>query len=174
MAGIQIKRITNANVYSESGSLLGKVEEISMPAIKAKIVDVKALGLFMDVEVFSGLEKMTGKLKFNAVYPELIEEFGSPSATKKIQVRASLEDYDSSGRTSEKPVVCFLSVRFKDVLPAITFKMNDNPEQESEFSCSYYRLEIDGVRYIEVDSFANIFFVKDVDQLAQYRANLGF
>ena len=171
---IQLNRITNANVYSSSGSLLGKVEEITLPSIKAKIVDVKALGLIADVELPSGFEKMTGKAKFNAVYPELLEEFGSPFTTKQVQVRGSLEKWDSSGRTAEIPVVAFLTIRFKDVLPGITLKMNDNPEQESEFSCSYYRLEVDGTRMIELDAFANIFFVKDNDELASYRRNLGF
>lgn len=174
MSGISVNRLTNANVYSSGNSLLGRVEEISLPSIKAKTVDVKSLGMTMEIEVPSGFEKMTGKMKWNAVYPELIREFGSPFITKQIQVRGSLEAYDSSGRLSELSVVAFLTVRFKDVLPGITFKMNENPEQESEYSCSYYRLEIDGNRMIEIDAFANIFFVMDVDQLAQYRINLGF
>ncbi|MCM5528966.1 phage major tail tube protein [Parasegetibacter sp. NRK P23] len=174
MAGININRLSNANVYSNGNSLLGKVEEIQLPAVKAKIVDVKALGLIMDVEVPSGFEKMTGKMKWNAVYGELIEEFGSPFNTKQIQVRGNLEVYDTTGRTSETAVVAYLTIRFKDVLPAITLKMNDNPEQESEYSCSYYRLEIGGVKYLEIDAFANTFFVKDKDQLKEYKKNLGF
>lgn len=174
MAGININRLVNASVYSSGNSLLGRVEEIQLPAVKAKSVDVKALGLIMDLEVPSGFEKMTGKMKWNAVYASLIEEFGSPFTTKQIQVRGNLETYDSTGRTGEASVVAFLTIRFKDVLPGLTLKQNDNPEQESEFSCSYYRLEIDGVRMLEVDAFANIFFVKDRDVLAQYRINLGF
>ena len=173
MSAISINRITNANVYSSGNSLIGKVEEVKLPAIKGKTVEVKVLGLAFDNELPAGFEKMTGTMKFNAVYPELIEEFGSPFNTRQIQVRSSLESYDSSGRTSEVSVVAFLTVRFKDALPPIGLKQNDNPEQESEYSCSYYRLEIDGERMIEVDSLANIFFVKDVDELAQYRINLG-
>jgi P2 family phage contractile tail tube protein len=174
MGSININRLVNANVYSSGNSLLGKVEEIQLPGVKAKIVDVVALGLIMTVELPSGFEKMTGKTKFNAVYPELIEEFGSPFSTKQIQVRGNLETYDTSGRIAEVPAVAFLTIRFKDVLPAITLKQNDNPEQESEFSCSYYRLEIGGVRMLEIDAFTNTFFVKDKDELATYRTNLGF
>jgi P2 family phage contractile tail tube protein len=174
MSGIQINSLLNANVYNNGNSLLGKVDEIQLPAIKAKAVDVKALGMFMATEIPSGFEKMTGKMKWNAVYQDLIKEFGSPYATKQIQVRGNLETWDSSGRSAEVAVVAFLTIRFKDVLPAITLKQNDNPEQESEFSCSQYRLEIDGQKMIEVDSIANVFFVGDEDQLAKYRANLGF
>ena len=174
MAGIKINRLSNSNVYSDGNSLLGKVEEITLPAVKAKGVDVKALGMMMDITLPSGFEKMSGKMKWNAVYPELIEQFGSPFTTKRIQCRSVLETYESSGRTSEVSVVAYLTIRFKDVLPALGMKMNDNPEQESEFDCSYYKLEIGGQRYLEVDAFANLFFVKDVDQLAKYRIILGF
>lgn len=174
MSAIVINRMSNANVYSGGNSLLGKVEEVQLPSVKTKNVDVKALGLIMDIELPSGFEKMTGKMKWNAVYPELIAEFGSPFNTKQIQVRGNLESYDTSGKTGEVSVVAYMTIRFKDVLPAITLKMNENPEQESEFSCSYYRLEIDGVRMLEIDAFANIFFVKDKDELALYRINLGF
>jgi len=174
MSAIKLNRLVNANVYSSGNSLLGKVEEITLPAIKAKTVDVKVLGLIMEAELPSGFEKMSGKAKFNAVYPELIAEFGSPFRTRSIQVRSNLETYDTSGRISETPVVAFLTIRFKDVLPSLTLKMNDNPEQESEYSCSYYRLEIDGKRMVEIDAFANIFFVAEEDILATYRINLGF
>lgn len=173
MASAQINRILNANIYSSGRSLLGKAEEIQLPAIKAKFADLKVLGLQMDIEIPSGFEKMTGKVKWNAVYSDLITEFGSPYNTRQLQVRANLETYDPSGRIAQVPVVAFLSVRFKDLLPAITLKMGDNPEQESEFSCNYYRLEIDGVKLIEIDAFANTYFVNGQDQYQQYRISLG-
>jgi P2 family phage contractile tail tube protein len=173
MSAISINRITNANVYDNGNSLLGKVEEITLPTVKAKVVAVKALGMIMDVELPSGFEKMDGKMKWNAVYSDLILAFGSIFNTRQIQVRGNLEAYDSSGRTAEISVVAFLTIRFKDAMPGLTMKQNDNPEQESEFTCSYYRLEIDGERMIEVDAFSNIYFVGDEDQLANYRINLG-
>jgi P2 family phage contractile tail tube protein len=170
---LTLNKITNANLYSSGNSFLGKLEEIGLPAIKAKYVEQKGLGMIMGVELPSGFDMMTGKMKFNAVYPELIAEFGSPYNTRKIQVRSSLESYDSSGRIAEVSVVAFLSVRFKDVLPPITLKQNDSPDLESEYSASYYRLEIDGVSLIEIDAFTSVFFLNGDDQLATYRANLG-
>jgi len=173
MPDIKINKITNANLYSSGNSHLGKLEEVSVPAIKAKYVEQKTLGMQMGIELPSGFDMMTGKMKFNAVYPELILEFGSPYVTRQVQVRSSLETYDSSGRIAEVPVVAFLTIRFKDVLPPITLKMNDNPELESEYSATYFRLEVDGNRIIEIDAMANIFFLGDDDQLANYRRALG-
>jgi P2 family phage contractile tail tube protein len=116
---------------------------------------------------------MVGKMKFNAVYPELISLFGSPFNTRRIQMRSSLETYDSSGRIAEVPIVAYLSIRFKDCLPPITLKQNDNPELESEYSATYYKLEVDGKRLIEIDAFSQLFFLNDSDEMATYRANLG-
>jgi len=174
MADIKINRITNANVYSSGNSLLGRVEEVKLPAIKSIDTDVKVLGLQMAIKLHGGFESMAGSMKFNAVYPELIKEFGSPMVTRQVQVRKSLETYDSSGLIAQLSAVAYMTIRFKDVLPPITLKQNENPEQESEFNCSYYRYEIDGKRIVEIDAFTNTFFVMDNDQLATYRTNLGF
>jgi P2 family phage contractile tail tube protein len=173
MGNININKITNANLYSSGNSFLGKLEEIGLPAIKAKYVEQKTLGMIMGVELPSGFDMMTGKMKFNAVYPELIQEFGSPFQTRQVQVRGNLETYDSTGRIDEQAVVAFLTIRFKDVLPPITLKQNDNPELESEYSATYYRLEIDGIPLIEIDAFANLFFLNGEDELANYRDALG-
>ncbi len=171
---ININRLTNANIYVEGNSMLGKAEEITLPMIKAKYSDVKVLGLQSDIELPSGFEKMSGKVKWNAVYQDVLGTFGLPYKTKQMQVRASLETYDSSGRTKEVSVVAFLTVRFKDILPGLGIKSGDNPEQESEFSATYYRLEIDGQRVIELDAMTNVFFLANEDQMVNYRNNLGF
>jgi uncharacterized protein len=173
MAAIQALRLTNANIYNEGNSLAGRAEEMTLPAIKAKTSEHKALGMVMPINLPSGFEAMNGKIKWNAIYPDNIKDFGSPFTTKKLQVRANLETYDSSGRTAQTPLVAYVTVRFKDALPAISLKQNDNAEQESEFECSYYRLEVGGEKLIEMDAFAQIFFVNGTDELAEYRAALG-
>ncbi len=174
MAQININKITNANVYSDGNSLLGKVEEITLPEIKDEGVDHNALGMAIKIDLPSMvIQKMNGKIKFNAVYPELITEFGSIFTTKQIQVRGNLQSWTSSGISAQQSVVAFLTVRFKNALPPIGMKQGDNPEMESEYSCSYYRLEINGVALIEVDAFSQTYFVNGVDQLAEYRKNLG-
>ena len=45
MGKIAINRITNANVYIDGASLLGRAEEVELPQIKAKMSEHKALGL---------------------------------------------------------------------------------------------------------------------------------
>ena len=168
-----VNRITNANIYDSGNSLCGKAEEVTLPGIKSIFNDHKALGMMVAIELPSGIDKMTGKIKWNAIYPDVITKYASPYNTVQLQVRSSLETYDSSGRIAQKPVVAFITVRFKDALSAIVLKQNDNPEIESEFSCTYMRLEVDGVKLVEIDAMSNIYFVNGVDQMAEYSSNLG-
>ena len=171
--GIVVNRLTNANVYIGGTSFLGRAEEITLPAIKAKYSDHKGLGMIMDVEFPNGFEKMTGKIKWSSLYTDVVDAVGDPFSAVQMQVRANLDIYDASGERSQSSVVCFLTVRFKDSLSSLTIKMNEPSEQESEFSATYYRLEVDGNPLIEIDALSQMFFVNDDDQLAQYRENLG-
>lgn len=173
MGQVQINNLYNANVYVNGNSFMGKAEEVTLPAIKSKTRDVKALGLISDIELPSGMEKMSCKIKFNAIYPEVIAQMGNPFVAQNIQVRSSLEIWDSGGRETELPVVAYMTVFIKDSLASLNIKQNDNPDQESEFSCTYYRLEVNGIKVIEFDALNNTYFIGDEDLLTNWRANLG-
>jgi len=173
MAGVIVGRLTNANIYVNGASYLGRAEEITLPAIKAKFSDHKGLGMIMEIEFPNGFEKMTGKVKWASLYPDIVSQVASPFNAVQMQVRANMDIYDASGQRQQTPVVCFLTVRFKDSLSAITLKQNEPSEQESDFSATYYRLEVDGESLIEIDALSQLFFVNDNDELAVYRANLG-
>ncbi len=172
MAKIQINRLTNANIYINGTSLLGRAEEVNLPAIKHKMVEHKALGMVGSAEFFAGIEKMEAKVKWNSFYPEVMKGAANPFQAAKIQVRASLETYTSDGRTEEVPVVCHLTAAYKD-FPMGNFKQHDNVEVESNLTVYYCKLEINGETIMEIDVLANIFKVDGDDMLANYRANLG-
>jgi hypothetical protein len=173
MAGIQVNRLTNANLYVNGASFLGRAEELTLPAIKAKFSDHKGLGMIMDLEFPNGFEKMTGKVKWSSLYADIVAEIGSPFDPVNLQVRGNLNTYDASGERAQTSVVAFLVVRFKDSLSAMTIKQNEPSEQESDFSATYYRLEVNGVPLVEIDAIAQTFSLNGSDELAQYRANLG-
>lgn len=172
MSKISVNKLYNANVYVDGTSFLGRAEEVTLPKVQAKMVEHKALGMVGVIETPAGIEKMEAKIKWNSLYPEIIAAFAHPYQTLQIQVRASLESYDSTGKVSEVPVVAYMTVSFKN-FPGIGFKHQDNAEIETDLSVSYYKLAIDGEDYIEVDAFANIWKVKGEDILEQYKSNIG-
>lgn len=64
--GIQINRLTNANIYVDGNNLLGRAAEINLPQLKAKMSSHPALGMQFEFELPSGFEKMEAKVKWNA------------------------------------------------------------------------------------------------------------
>ena len=172
MSSISVNRLTNANVYMDGNSLLGRAEEVSLPNIMFTMAEHKALGMVGKVEFFAGIEKMEMKIKWNAMYPEVMKKVANPFDSQKLQVRSSLENYTDAGRTSEKPCICYVTAVPKGI-PMGNFKQHDNVEMETTYSVTYCKLEIDNGSIVEYDVLANIFKVDGVDVMAQYRANLG-
>jgi hypothetical protein len=169
---VQLNKLTNANVYSEGNSLLGKVEEAELPVIVQKMTAHNALGMLGDIQLPSGIEAMESKFKWASVYPDAMRQFANPFTSLQLQVRGNLETYTSQGRVAEVPYVVFMTATCKD-LPLGNFKKHENVEIESNLNVTYCRLEIDGEPIVEFDAMANIYKVDGVDVALNYRNNTG-
>lgn len=169
---ITVNRLTNANVYIDGASQLGKAEEVNLPDITFMMSEHKMLGGIGKLELFSGIDKMEATIKWNAFYSDIMKQFANPRKTLKLQVRASLETHDSSGLLQEVPCVAYLTVQPKN-FPAGNYKQHDNVEATSKLTCTAYKLEIDGKEVVEYDALANIYMVDGVDVFKEYRSNLG-
>ncbi len=173
MAGkIQVNRITNANVYANGNSLLGRAEEIKLPDITAIMAEHKALGMIGKIELPSGFEKLEGEVKWNSLYDDVASMIANPFKAANLQCRSSIESYAAQGRVREVSLVTYLTVFFKKN-PLGTFKQHDNAEFASSFSATYIKQVVDGKEVLELDYMANIFRVNGEDMLATYRANIG-
>lgn len=173
MAGkIEINRITNANVYVNGTSMLGKAEEIKLPDITTMMTEHKALGMVGKIELPSGFDKMEGDIKWNSLYRDVAKIMGNPFAAVQLQCRSSIESYGAQGRIQELSLVTYLTVMFKKN-PLGTFKQHDNVDLQSSFGATYIKQVIDGEDMLEMDFMSNIFRVGGEDILATYRSNIG-
>jgi P2 family phage contractile tail tube protein len=172
MGKVTINRLTNANVYLDGKSFLGKAEEISLPQIKHMLSEHKAIGMVGKMKFFAGIESMEAKVKWNSLYPDAMKKMANPVQMIQLQVRGSLETYESGGRTAQQPVVCYISCFPMDI-PMGNYKQHDNVELESNLNVTYCKMEINGDVIVEVDIMSNIYKVDGVDILAQYRENIG-
>jgi P2 family phage contractile tail tube protein len=170
--GIEIKRITNANVYVDGNSLLGKVDECKLPEVKVTMSEHKALGMQGKLEFPSGIDKMEATFKWNSLYSDILAKVANPFKAAAVQLRGSLETYGNEGRTAEVPVVVYLTGTFSK-FPLGGFKQHDNVEAETTMNVTYCRIEIDGRALLEFDALANIYKADGVDLLANYRTNIG-
>jgi len=169
---IEVKRITNANVYVDGNSLLGKVEECKLPEVKVTMSEHKALGMQGKLDLPSGLDKMEATFKWNSLYADVLAKVANPFKACEIQLRGSLETYGNLGRMEEVPVVAYLTGVFTK-FPLGGFKQHDNVEAETTMSVTFCKLEIDGRAVLEFDVYANIYKADGVDLLATYKTNIG-
>lgn len=168
---IQINRITNANVYLDGGTLLGRAEEIKLPDIGIKMTEHKALGMVGTIELPAGFDKMEGEIKWSSFYKDVMAKIANPFKFISLQVRGSLGTYNPQGMVEEVPLVTFLTVVFKKI-PGGTFKQHDNAEFATPFSGYYFKQTVNGEDLIEFDPMSNIYKVKGEDLLVTYRKNV--
>ena len=168
---INVQRVTNANIYLDGNSLLGRAEEVELAFPKAKMVDHKGLGMFGTAEFPVGIDKLEAKIKWASIYGEVLSTI-SIFRSHQFQIRASIEQYTSQGRTSEIPFVGLMTAQFKDGGP-LNFKQHeqvDFPATLVVYHCEYY---VAGVQYLLYDVMSNQYVINGVDQLANFRANIG-
>lgn len=169
---IQVNRITNANVYLDGRSMIGRVEEATLPTVKYKMSEHKALGMNGSFELPAGIDKLECSIKWNSFYQDALAVIGDPNKAIAIQLRGSIKNWTANGVASEVPLVVHLTCQAKD-FPLGGFKQHDNVELTSAMACTYCKIVVNGVEIMEVDVLSNIHKVNGVDALAAYRANLG-
>lgn len=169
---LQVNKIINANVYADDVSLFGTAEEVEAPKLMALTADHKALGMAGQIATPSGFDKMEMRIKWNAIYQNIYEKFSNPFKAIRLQIRASMEQWEGGDRVAEVPVVIYVTGQSKG-MPMGNFKQNDNVESETLLTVSHVKMEINGTEIVEFDAMANIFKVSGVDELATYRSNLG-
>jgi P2 family phage contractile tail tube protein len=172
MAGISVNRITNANVYLNGGSLLGKAESIDLPTIKHKMADHKALGMVGTLEFPAGIEKLESKIKWNSFYSDAMKAEANPTQTVQLQCRGSILTWAATGVTAEVPLVCLMTALFKK-FDGGKFKQHDNVERESDLAVYYFKITSAGEEILELDVMSNIYRVAGKDVLDKYRINIG-
>lgn len=168
----KINKVVNGNVYLDGESFLGRAEEVTCPDVAPKMVDHKALGMVGELQLPAGLQKMTGKIKWNAIYPEVMKKTHDVYTAIRLMIRANVETYEGGTRTGQTPCVVYLTCT-PSKSGGLVFKSQDNVEREDEFNVTAYKMEIGDEEIIDVDIMANVWRVNGIDQLAAYRSNLG-
>lgn len=169
---IEISKVFNARVYVDGTDFIAKAEEVDLPKVKFKFADSKALGLYGEFELPTGLDKLEARLKFNSVYPEFLALASDPFTMRTVIVRAPYQVWTQQGVTKTVPLKAEMRGFFKE-FDAGKFKARDSAEAEATLSVTYFKLEIDGKEVLEVDTINNIYKVEGKDKLRDYRTAIG-
>jgi len=169
---IEVSKVFNARVYIDGTDFIAKAEEVDLPKIRFKFSDAKALGLYGEIELPSGLDKLEARIKFNSIYGDFIALASNPFVTRTIIIRGSKQDWDQRGVAREVPVKAEIRGFFKE-FDSGKVKGRESAEAEAIISVIYYKLEVDNKEVVEVDVMNNIYKVEGKDILQTYKANIG-
>jgi uncharacterized protein len=164
--------LSNANIYMEGNNFAGKAKEIELPEIELKMEEFDALGLYGTPELPNGIEPMEGTITWSSFYREVAEKVADFSKATNMQVRGSVEEFGTNGRSNIVPYVVTMRAIFKKN-PLGSFATKELAEFESDISVYYVKQVYGGRTILEFDVFNNIYKVNGVDLLARFRTNLG-
>jgi len=162
--------LTEASLYVDGQSYLGKVTEMTPPKITPKFREFNAGGVSAAMDIPTGrLEKMECEFTVGTYDKALFQLLRVvPSNTVPLVMRAGLVKDDGS----HGQVVLTLRGFIKEI-----DRGNWKPDEETtvkiSMTLSYYKEEIDGETVIEADPINYRLFVNGDDQLANLASALG-
>jgi P2 family phage contractile tail tube protein len=169
---ISVTTLWNCNVLLNGTDLLGRMAEFKIPQPKRVMVDYKSLGMAGQIEVPVGFEKLETTLKWTSFDADVLTNINNTNGMTALTFMADAQVIASTGLIQDLPVSGNMTVIFKDPGP-IDLKAQANAEYSSVASVYHIDYSLAGQQILLFDSLSNQYVVNGVDQLAQYRANLG-
>lgn len=172
MSQTLVQALTNCNIYVNGVGFIGRAAEVEVPHPKQKLVDYKGLGMAGSLKLWAGVEALEAQIKWSSYDAAAIGLAAMPFKAQQFQVRGSLMQQGSNGVSAELPVIYLMTGAFHDGGKA-AFKQHEMVETTSMINVTHTELYIAGAQVYLFDAFANIYVVNGVDQLAQFRSNIG-
>ncbi|HTU55751.1 MAG TPA: phage major tail tube protein [Acetobacteraceae bacterium] len=172
MTSLVINSLWNCNVYLDGNSLLGRAGEFTVPQPKRVMQDYKGLGMAARLEVPVGWDKMEADITWSSFDQATIGLLVSSTGMQQFSAMADLQVLSASGETSDLPVIYNVTGVTKDP-GMVPFKAQENISYKTVITVYHVDLSVGGTQVYLFDAFSNQFFVNGVDQLAQFRTNIG-
>ena len=151
---IAIRKLHHANVYLNGEHFAGIASEVTLPEVKAMVADHSPTCLNGKVELAYGLDKLKLVIKgdFDPAFVMVANDFYHQQHFTLRSVLTTTED--GEGRTMQSSVAVHVRGMFQGY-KAEAFK-NDGPtEVEYNVSCTYLKVEVDGVPIQEINLLKN-------------------
>ncbi|MFN3470509.1 MAG: phage major tail tube protein [Novosphingobium sp.] len=163
-------KLKDMNFFEDGTSYKGRVTEVTLPKLALKLEDYRAGGMAGPVPVDFGLEKIELEFKAGGLVRGLFRQFGASAMDATLNRFAGSYQDDATGRVLSCQIVTRGRTMEIDMGSA---KPGDDTEQTFKTVCSYYKLEVDGEEWIEIDMIGGIFRVFGKDRRAAIRAAIG-
>lgn len=165
-----IEKILNANVYIDDFNFVGRATEVDITKTTVKTTEHQTLAMVGPLELFQGIEKMEGTIKWAAFNAEVLAKM-SPTRALKLTIRVAQQEYANSSVVNTGQVRAVMVGRAKATEPQ-TVKAGEGSLQ-TVFALDYFKKTVNERDVIEVDIPNYIYRVDGEDIYADVRAALG-
>lgn len=161
-------KLKNMNMFVDGVGYAGKVPELTPPKLTLKTEEYRGGGMDAPVDIDMGMEKLEFDFSLPSLERAIFARFGitDPNGTQ-VTFRGAYE-----GPTGVKSCVIKLTGMIKEIDPG-GWKPGDEAMYKFAGTATYYLLEIDGAKVIEIDVVNMKRIINGVDQLAAQRAAIG-
>lgn len=168
---VVINQVSNANVYVNGNSFLGRAKSIKVPEFEVEFAEHDNLGLAGKLKLPNKINALEGEIVWDGFYPEVAALAYNPFKAVQLMVRANVQLFNSVGMAKEVPLVITMTVNFSKA------NLGEYKKEPVEYSMTYQvnniKQVIDGKEVLYFDAFSNNYRVAGQDILQSMRANIG-
>ena len=164
------RKLKDFNLFSERGSFVGEVSEISLPKLSRKMEEYRAAGMSGPVKVDFGFEAIEMEWTIGGWSLAALRDFGV-STHNGVQLRfTGACQNEDTGEISAVEII--VRGRHSEIDMG-TAKAGEDTEHKFTTACSYYKLVLDNEILYEFDFVNGIEIIDGKDQRADIRSALG-
>lgn len=168
---VVINQVTNANVYINGNSYLGRAKSVKTPEFDVEFVEHDNLGLVGKIKLPNKVNALEGEIVWDGFYPDVAALAYNPFKAKQLMVRANVQVFNSLGMATEVPLVMTMTVNFSK--SAVGEYKKEATEYPMTYQVNSIKQVIDGKEVLFYDAFSNQYRVAGEDVLSKYRTNVG-
>lgn len=162
-------KLKNFNFSVDGTSYLGETTEVTQPKLAMQLEDYRAGGMIAPVGVNMGLEKLEMEFKIGGHETDLIKLFGGSINSNVFRFNGAYQHDDDDSVDAVEIVARGRIIEIDEG----SSKAGDDTEHSYKVALTYYKLMVNGVDIIEIDTLNQIYIVDGKDRLAEIRKAMG-
>ena len=158
-------KINDFNVYDDGDRLIGIGEEVSLPDIEMMSESVMVPGGEVDSPTIGQFASGQVEIPFRSLTKDVFNML-NPLRSVNITLRASQQEMNGDGDIVFTGIRAVFRGRPKVLAPG-SIKKGSGTGTSISLEWTYYLLEIDGKKVVEIDKLNSVFKINGTDILAQ-------
>ncbi|MEO0443459.1 MAG: phage major tail tube protein [Pseudomonadota bacterium] len=163
------KVLKNFNLFVDGNGFAGLVEEVTLPKLNLKMMDLYNGGMDAPIDLEMGMDKLECSFTLSEYNSDVIKHFGLRNGA---QVTLTMRGGLDAETGTVVPVILNLSGAWKNIDMG-AWKAGEKATLNVNVTLRYYKLTVDTQELIEVDTTNMVRIIDGVDQLASMRTAIG-